>query len=345
MPIKNLIFRRFNYIFFLFGSFWKILTGKRAGYGIKFDGSTYGAEAGDKLLPYYHMLTSRYNSGRGRYWHYLGHLHSSAKGLEFRKVLLNGWESLFSFAVLRKSLIFAKAAVQVFLLFQNWLVQQKIHHLKKLKIQRKYVITLMDVPESLAGTGRCISSAERYGEDKGMEIFPGVKKEESLAFFLEHGLTFTSTPRHEEDHDIAAEMGCFASHYLLWKKCVELNEPIIILEDDVEFCAPILPLKFKELIHLGRPALPLNARIMEAVPDKYQEVYYPFNYLLGTQAYGIMPHAAQKLINATNKMVVNTVDLFIHSRRNNILYYLPHPTMIGTEFSSICKKDLNVEEI
>lgn len=29
------------------------------------------------------------------------------------------------------------------------------------------------------------------------------------------------------------ELGCFASHYSLWQKCVELNTPIIVLEDDV----------------------------------------------------------------------------------------------------------------
>lgn len=29
------------------------------------------------------------------------------------------------------------------------------------------------------------------------------------------------------------ELGCFASHYSLWQKCVELETPIIILEDDV----------------------------------------------------------------------------------------------------------------
>lgn len=29
------------------------------------------------------------------------------------------------------------------------------------------------------------------------------------------------------------EMGCFASHYSLWEKCIALNEPIVILEDDV----------------------------------------------------------------------------------------------------------------
>lgn len=29
------------------------------------------------------------------------------------------------------------------------------------------------------------------------------------------------------------EVGCFLSHYFLWKKCIEKNEPIIIFEDDV----------------------------------------------------------------------------------------------------------------
>lgn len=29
-----------------------------------------------------------------------------------------------------------------------------------------------------------------------------------------------------------SQLGCFASHYLLWQKCVELNQPILVLEDD-----------------------------------------------------------------------------------------------------------------
>ncbi len=31
------------------------------------------------------------------------------------------------------------------------------------------------------------------------------------------------------------ELACYASHYLLWQKCIELNEPIVILEDDICF--------------------------------------------------------------------------------------------------------------
>ncbi|MFT7372250.1 MAG: glycosyl transferase family 25, partial [Oleiphilaceae bacterium] len=29
------------------------------------------------------------------------------------------------------------------------------------------------------------------------------------------------------------ELGCFASHFLLWQRCVELDEPIVVMEDDI----------------------------------------------------------------------------------------------------------------
>lgn len=31
----------------------------------------------------------------------------------------------------------------------------------------------------------------------------------------------------------AGELGCYASHYLAWEKACELNEPIVVLEDDL----------------------------------------------------------------------------------------------------------------
>nr|WP_159063658.1 glycosyltransferase family 25 protein [Thaumasiovibrio occultus] len=31
---------------------------------------------------------------------------------------------------------------------------------------------------------------------------------------------------------VPGEIGCYASHYLAWQKCVELEEPIVIFEDD-----------------------------------------------------------------------------------------------------------------
>ena len=42
--------------------------------------------------------------------------------------------------------------------------------------------------------------------------------------------------------------GCFLSHWALWKKCIELNEPIIILEHDAVIQGQWQPLEINESI-------------------------------------------------------------------------------------------------
>ncbi|MCZ8487807.1 glycosyltransferase family 25 protein [Vibrio lentus] len=32
---------------------------------------------------------------------------------------------------------------------------------------------------------------------------------------------------------IIGEVGCQASHYLIWQKCIEPNEPVLVFEDHV----------------------------------------------------------------------------------------------------------------
>jgi GR25 family glycosyltransferase involved in LPS biosynthesis len=46
-------------------------------------------------------------------------------------------------------------------------------------------------------------------------------------------------------------VGCFYSHYSLWQKCVELNEPIMIFEDDVKFYRGYHPVEFQGVLILS----------------------------------------------------------------------------------------------
>jgi hypothetical protein len=46
-------------------------------------------------------------------------------------------------------------------------------------------------------------------------------------------------------------VGCFYSHYALWKRCVELNEPIMIFEDDVKFYREYRPVEFEGVLILS----------------------------------------------------------------------------------------------
>ncbi|EIL9245073.1 glycosyltransferase family 25 protein, partial [Campylobacter coli] len=96
------------------------------------------------------------------------------------------------------------------------------------------------------------------------------------------------------------EKACFASHYKLWQECVKLDEPIIILEDDVEFS--------DEFLNNG------VEYIDELLKSKYEYIrlcylfdkrlyflneggyYLSFEKLAGTQGYVLQVSAAMKFL-------------------------------------------------
>lgn len=98
------------------------------------------------------------------------------------------------------------------------------------------------------------------------------------------------------------EIACFASHYLLWKKCVELNEPITILEDDA-----IPPPDLKQVIDITTQYLQKynclrlfghrggKHRTIETLNDNYR-IDFSRKGTLGSVAYALTPDAAQRFI-------------------------------------------------
>ena len=75
---------------------------------------------------------------------------------------------------------------------------------------------------------RAQSTAKRCGINA--ELFDGVHKDESARTMKKFGLDWHPMA-HEWGHRVhhmESVAGCFLSHFSLWKKCVELKEPIII---------------------------------------------------------------------------------------------------------------------
>jgi GR25 family glycosyltransferase involved in LPS biosynthesis len=95
-------------------------------------------------------------------------------------------------------------------------------------------------------------------------------------------------------------VGCFYSHYSLWEKCVQLNEPIMIFEDDVKFYRGWNPVAFDGvlILSLGKSSflsepnktyLENPAGVPRAVPWK--------NFSMpGASGYALTPDAALGLI-------------------------------------------------
>jgi glycosyl transferase, family 25 len=128
------------------------------------------------------------------------------------------------------------------------------------------------------------------------------------------------------------EIGCFASHYLLWQQCIIEKEPVAIIEDDVliadEFpralSAARLLIDELNLIRLGfthnadknNPAGTLQG---------FEIVRYLSNQVLGTQGYVLSPVAAEKLV-AHAAVWWLPVDLYMHrAEEHGVDSYGFHP--------------------
>lgn len=102
------------------------------------------------------------------------------------------------------------------------------------------------------------------------------------------------------------ELGCFASHYLLWEKCVELNKPIVVIEDDAELeeCFSDTVNELNELEQYEYIRLFVNGRKRPFIHIGKFRSHDVVEYNRGpgaTRAYYITPKAAKKFIAAAQE--------------------------------------------
>jgi hypothetical protein len=115
---------------------------------------------------------------------------------------------------------------------------------------RAYCITLEGHPYSERKAARCIETGAAYGVTVAKS--PGVPAAEAEQVLLEAGLRWTwagqndrrttcpITGLHQQPYgNLEAKIGCSLAHYRLWQWCVQLAEPILILEHDAEFITPL----------------------------------------------------------------------------------------------------------
>ena len=142
---------------------------------------------------------------------------------------------------------------------------------------------------------------ERFNAVEGHKI--GYKKLLSQGFDTDHNWIdpILKTPLTK------GEVGCFLSHWHLWNKCIEKNEPIIVLEDDA-----ILTDKFdvEEISKLKYDFVYLGWKEMDKSKDINDDLVIPV-YPYWTLAYMIRPKAARVLVNDVIKCNIIPVDEYL----------------------------------
>ena len=118
-------------------------------------------------------------------------------------------------------------------------------------------------------------------------------------------------------------IGCFYSHYRLWKKCIELNETVCIFEDDVKIIRPLHMIEFNEVLVIALGAVKKRKYIhyLENPTGDPNAMDYYHASMPGAVGYLIKPNAAKKLINyykdtylsADNAINQAVVEIQIHN--------------------------------
>lgn len=118
----------------------------------------------------------------------------------------------------------------------------------------------------------------------------------------------------EKGHELTkGEQGCFSSHRSLWNECLRLGEPLLIMEDDIEFSDDIKSVLVEleglsrelEYIRLGRgtcSALPGVGPWLDML--QIDERHAVVKYMTGpscAHAYIITPAAASKFLSASKR--------------------------------------------
>jgi GR25 family glycosyltransferase involved in LPS biosynthesis len=176
---------------------------------------------------------------------------------------------------------------------------------------KSYIICLSKIEASLTTATNLKQRLEEF--DMPAELFEGTYGNDAVKIMNEQGRTIhpfgikgpsaIATETAIEDNGKISSpgvRGCFLSHYRLWQKCAELNEPIIIWEDDIVLSRPYKPVDWQDVlvVALGHPKK--SERYIDYLTNPIgdpQAMPYRNSSMPGCCGYALKPHAAQKLVD------------------------------------------------
>jgi glycosyl transferase family 25 len=158
-----------------------------------------------------------------------------------------------------------------------------------------------------------VARANDFGNLKA-EIFEGVKGSEAYPIFEKEKIKFLDIKyqselfkernKEKKYDEQPGQAGCFASHYLLWKKCIDLNETIGIFEYDAKQTRTLPKnIDFESILHLGgwHPIKDQDdATLINGTRGLHEYLGYNRwgfkNVMIGLYAYLLKPNAAKILV-------------------------------------------------
>ncbi len=197
-----------------------------------------------------------------------------------------------------------------------------------------YIVTLLNLNESVNMAERCKKSAARFNVDA--ILFPAVYKDVALDEAAREQLKISSWD--ESYSNVGAVVGNFITQYRIWKTIIDSNEAGIVLEHDAIFTDYVPELKDKgDIINLGKPSY--GAYNKKDKPGIYPLFSKNGNYIPGAHGYYLTPNGAEQLINLAKSKGVAPCDMFLNKTNfPNIKEIYPWVVEADDEFTTIQKE-------
>lgn len=200
---------------------------------------------------------------------------------------------------------------------------------------KSFIIHLSKIQSSLDSALILKSQLENF--KMPVELFEGSYGNEIKEQFLKEGKRyhpwgfkggpsepFSDEYRDREEHKKPGEIGCFSSHYRLWQKCVELDEPIFIWEDDARVMRKYQPVEWVDVLSVASSHEKKMRKYWQYLLTPEGEPVaadYFQSSMPGNAGYLIKPHAAKILVNeyknsflpADNAINQHLIRIQIHS--------------------------------
>jgi GR25 family glycosyltransferase involved in LPS biosynthesis len=196
---------------------------------------------------------------------------------------------------------------------------------------KNFIICLSKIPSSLETATNLKIQLENFGAN--VELFEGTYGNNAVEIMNSEGRTvhpFGIKGEIDINSSWVGKIsspgikGCFYSHFRLWQKCVELNEPIIIWEDDIILTREFIDVDWVDVlvVALGHPKKsPKYNHLLESPDGEPTPLRYRNNSMPGCCGYAIKPHAAKRLVKiysntflpADNAINSTVVKIQIHS--------------------------------
>lgn len=208
---------------------------------------------------------------------------------------------------------------------------------------KAFIIYLKEVQSTIDAALECKRTAKEHGIDAWM--LEGFTPSRADKFIKENNLkSYSPGPKiYDIKWNKPGVRGCFVSHYHAWKKCVELNHTIIVLEHDVKIVSEFPNINFTDILQLG-----YNKDGIEEYQD--QEYFIePNNFtkkgirmMDGAHAYAITPRGAQKLIDGVQTHGMSPADWHICNIFVDIQVLRPRIALVESTQSLTSDRNFNI---